>query len=64
MYGWLGDEQPSSSVVMGMSFVSAIEMRVPDQISGPPRGCKSVVCSVAMSRAMIEGQSGVPPLWA
>ena len=55
---------PSSSVVMGMEFVSAIEIGFPHQISGPPRGCRSVDISVAMLRAMIEGQSGVPPLWA
>ena len=52
--------QPSTLVVMGMAFVSAIEIEFPDQISGPPRGCRSDAISVAM----IERQSGVPPLWA
>ena len=56
--------QPSSSVVMGMAIVSAVEIGFPDQISGSPRGCKSAAISVAMLRAMIEGQSGVPPFWA
>ena len=60
--GWLVVGQPSSSVLIGMAFVSAIEIGFPDQISGPPRGCKSVAISVAMLRAMMEGQSGVPPL--
>jgi len=49
---------------MGMAFVSAIEIGFPVHISGPPRGCKSAVISVAMLRAMMEGQSGVPPFWA
>ena len=49
---------------MGMEFVSAIEIRFPDHISGPPMRCKSATISVAMLRAMMEGQSGVPPLWA
>ncbi len=47
-----------------MKFVSAIEIGFPDHISGPPRRCKSAAISVAMLRAMMEGQSGVPPLWA
>ena len=54
--------QPSSSVVKGMAFVSTIEIGIPDQISGPSRGFMSVTISVAILRAMIEGQSGVPPL--
>jgi hypothetical protein len=41
--------------------VSAIEIGLPEQISGHPRGCKSAAISVAMLRAMMEGQSGVPP---
>ena len=53
---------PSSSVVIGMAFVGAIEIGFLDQISGPPRGCRSVDISVAILRAMMEGQSGVPPL--
>jgi len=52
-----------SLVVMGMAFVSAIEIGFPDQIFGPPRGCKSAAISVPMLRAIMEGQSGVPPLW-
>ena len=56
--------QPSSSVVMGMALVSAVKIWFPDQISGPPRGCTSAAISVAMLRAMMEGQSGVPPFWA
>ena len=54
--------QPSSSVVVVMTFVSAIDIGFPDQISGPPRGCRSVAISVSMLRAMMEGQSGVPAL--
>ena len=54
--------QPSSSVVIGMAFVSAIEIGFLDQISGPPRGCRSAATCVAMFRVTREGQSGVPPL--
>ncbi len=53
--------QPSSSVVIGMALVSAIEIRFPDQISGPPRGCRSAVICVVMLRAMMRGQTGAPP---
>ncbi len=60
--GWLVAGQPSSSVVIGMAFVSAIEIGFPDQISGPPRGCRSAAIIVAIERAMMERQSGVPPL--
>ncbi len=35
MQGWLVVGQPSSSVVIGMAFVSATEIGFPDQISGP-----------------------------
>ena len=54
--------QPSSSVVIGMALVSAIEYGVSDKMYGPPRGCRSTANIVAMLRAMMEGQSGVPPL--
>jgi len=56
--------QPSSSVVICMSLMSAIEIGFPDLISGPPRGCRSATISMAMLRAMMEGQRGVPPLRA
>ena len=54
--------QPSSLVVMGMVLVSVVDIGFPDQISGPPRGCRSASISLAMLRAMMEGQSGLPPL--
>jgi hypothetical protein len=54
--------QPSLSDVIGMALVSAIEIGFLDQISGPPRECRPAAISVAMLRAMMEGQSGVPPL--
>jgi hypothetical protein len=54
--------QPSLSVVIGMALVSAIDIRFPDHISGPPRGCRSASISVAMLRAIMEGQSIVPTL--
>jgi hypothetical protein len=64
VYGWMVVGQPSSSVVIGMSLSSAIDIGFPDQISGPPKGYKSAAISVAMLRAMMEGQIGVPPLRA
>ena len=53
--------QPSSAIAIGMAFVSAIEIGFPDQIFGPPRECRSADISVARLRAIMEGQSGVPP---
>ena len=38
VYGWVGARQLSLSVVMGMDSVSVVDMGLPDQISGPPRG--------------------------
>ena len=54
--------QPSSSVVIGMALVSSIDIGFPNHIHGPLRECSSAAISVAMLRAMMEGQSGVPPL--
>ena len=56
--------QASSSVVIGMTLASAVDIGFPDHIYGPPRGCKSAPMSVAMFRAMMERHIGVPPFWA
>jgi hypothetical protein len=63
VYGWMGVGHPSASVVMGMADERMVDIWLPDQISGPPRGCRSSAMSVAMVRAMMEGQSGLPPRW-
>ncbi len=55
--------QPSPSVVMGMALASAMEIEFPDLTSGPPSGCRSEAMSVAMLRAMMEGESDLPPMW-
>ena len=62
VYGWLIVGQSSSSVVMGIALVSAVDIGFPDQISGGPRGCRPASISVAMLRAMMEGQSDLPPM--
>jgi hypothetical protein len=38
VYGWVGVGNPSLSVVMGMDSVSVVDMGLPDQSLGPPRG--------------------------
>ena len=63
VYGCVIVGQPSSSVVIGIEEVSEEEISFPDHISGPPSGWSSAVSSVAMLRAMTEGQSGLPPRW-
>ncbi len=55
VYGWMGVGNPSASVVMGIADERMVDIWLPDQISGPARGCKSTAMSVAMLRAMIEG---------
>ncbi len=55
--------QSSSSVVMGITVVSVVDMGLPNRISGPSRGWRSDAMSVAMLRAILEGQSGLPPRW-
>jgi hypothetical protein len=47
-----------------MALASAVDIGLPDHISGPLRGFKSAAMSVAMFRAMMEGHIGVPPFWA
>ncbi len=54
--------QSYSTVMMGMTLVSDVDIEFPDQNSGPPRGCRSAAICVEMFRAMMEGQSGLPPL--
>ncbi len=56
----MGVGQPSSSVVIGVALDSAADIGFRDHISGPPSGCKFAARRVAMLRAMMEGQSGVP----
>ena len=46
---------PSSSVVIGMTLESAIDIGFPDLISVTPRVCRSATISVAMLRAMVDG---------
>jgi hypothetical protein len=48
---------------MGTDSVSVVDTGLPDQISGPPRGRGYASMSVAMLRAIIEGQSALPPRW-
>ena len=57
---WLGRGQPSSSVLMEMDIEMDVSIRLLDQIWGPPSGCISAMRRVAMFRAVIERQSGVP----
>ena len=38
VYGWLGVGHLASYVMMGMDDVSVVDIRLPDQILGPPRG--------------------------
>ena len=38
VYGWVEVGHPSSSVVMGMDIMIVVDMGLPDQISGPPKG--------------------------
>jgi hypothetical protein len=38
VYGWMGVGQPYASVVMGMADVRDVDIGLPDQISGSPRG--------------------------
>jgi hypothetical protein len=47
---------------MGIRVERLVEIWFPDQISGPPVGCRSAVKIVAIFLATIEGQSGDPPL--
>ena len=39
-----------------------VEIWLPDQISGPPMGCRSAISKVAMLRAAMDGHNGVLPL--
>jgi len=48
---------------MSMDSASVVDMGSPDQILGPPRRCNSDAMSVAISRAIMEGQIGLPPRW-
>ncbi len=51
VYGCVGVGQPSSSVVVGIEEDRVEYNSLPDHISGPPRGWRSVVRRVAMLRA-------------
>ncbi len=63
VYGSVGVEQPSSSVVIGIEEDRVEDISFPDHISGPPRGWRSAVRRVAMLWAITEGQRGRPPRW-
>ena len=52
--------QPFSSVWMGIRDERLDEIGFPDQISGPPKGWRSVVRIVAMFLAIVERHSGSP----
>jgi hypothetical protein len=47
---------------MGIRVERLVEIWFPDQISGPPVGCRSAARRVAIFLAMIEEQSGEPLL--
>ena len=61
VYRCEGVGQKSSSVVMGIAVGNVVDMGLPAHISGQPNGCRSAAVSVAMLRAIIEGQRGLPP---
>ena len=54
--------KPSSSAVLGMALVNTTDIGFSDQMAGPPKGFRSSAIRVVMLRAMMEGQSGAPPL--
>ena len=58
VYGWMGVGHLFVSMVTGMADEIMVDIWLPDQISGPPRGCTSAAMSVAMLRAMMEGHCG------
>jgi hypothetical protein len=47
---------------MGIQVERLVEIWFPDQIFGPPVGCRSAARRVAIFLAIIEGQSGDPLL--
>jgi hypothetical protein len=61
VYNCVGAGQSSSSVVMGIAVINVVDIGFPDQISGPPKRWRYVDMSVAMLRAIMEGQSERPP---
>jgi hypothetical protein len=61
VYSCEGVGQSSSSVVMGISVITVVDIGLPNQISGPPSGWRSVAISVSMLRAIMEGQNGCSP---
>ena len=61
VYGCEDVEQSSSSVVIGIAAVNVVDMGLPDHISGPLNGCRSAAISVAILRAIVEGQRGLSP---
>ena len=46
---------------MGIIVISVVDIRLSDQISGPPSGWRSAAIGVAMMWEIMEGQSGRPP---
>ncbi len=38
LYGWMGVGQQYASMVMGMADMRVVDIGLPDQILGPPRG--------------------------
>jgi hypothetical protein len=61
VYNCEGVGHSSSSVMMCVVVVNVVDIRLPDEFSGPPYGWRSGASSVAMLRAAMEGQSGRPP---
>ena len=59
--GCVGVGQSSSSLVRSIIVVFVVDIGLPGQTSGPPSEWRSATMSVAMLRAIMEGQSGHPP---
>ena len=59
--GWLCDGHPFESVLIGILDVMGEEIRLPNQISGPPVGWRSALRSVAIFLAMTDVHIGVWP---
>ena len=60
VYKCEGVGQSSSPVVMGIVVVNAIDIELPDQMSGYSKGWRSAAMSVAILQSVMEGQSGFP----
>ena len=59
----MSDGQSSESVWMGIPEEIEVVIRFPDQISGPPVGCRSAMKTVVMLRTMTDVQTGKCPFY-